>query len=797
MSEQDRIDWSKTTFDGSRREQLRRWRALSLRERLEALDRLTAHAERTRQAASRAPGQEMREPQPSYSSGRGRNEIVLHGCTPTPLASYLKALAVLRLVSEQAGDPDATGFWRNDVFVLRTRLTKDEVLEFFLQRYQPTPIVAPWNGGSGFFPKDNQDGIRAIEGSHGQRFQTYRCVVASARKVLQIFALAESPKEERKVAFLTAVRNHAPEPLLRWLDASVILTDESPAYPPLLGTGGNDGRLDFTNNFMQRLTDVFDVTTGESRPEAGEMLRTALFGSPSATLVERAIGQFSPGNAGGPNAASGFEGAARINPWDFILMLEGAVLLAASAARRLESSNAAVLSAPFTVRSRLTTGGAAAFGDDSEARGEIWMPLWASPFCIEELISLFAEGRVALGARPARDGLDFARAVARLGVDRGIAAFQRYAFVMRSGKAFLATPLARVPVRRNLQADLIDELEQREWLASVQRYARDDKAPNAFRTAAARLDAALFALTQNPERTIVQKVLCELGRIEALCATSRNTREAICFPVPALSSEWVRRADDGSPEFRIALALAALSLPVEDNGKRRYLGFRPHLAPVALDAASWNDNSRLACWGTGPLTRNLAAVLHRRRLEAVRLNAEGELLRSRTGATLADVRLFLDGQTDDRRIAELLPGLACTDLSQLALPEALLEVVPPLAAYALLKPFFTSESLLRAIKIDGREWLPPDRNLRLPAEIPARLASGDIGNALENAWRRLRALGVKLPGRKPPRVAGVDGPRLLAALMIPLTFAETARLLRWLNLAPEFESLEEFVEHTA
>jgi hypothetical protein len=48
MSEQDKIDWSKTTFDGSRREQLRRWRALSLRERLEALDWLTAHAERTR-----------------------------------------------------------------------------------------------------------------------------------------------------------------------------------------------------------------------------------------------------------------------------------------------------------------------------------------------------------------------------------------------------------------------------------------------------------------------------------------------------------------------------------------------------------------------------------------------------------------------------------------------------------------------------------------------------------------------------------------------------------------------------
>ena len=39
------IDWEKTTFEGSRREQLRRWRALTVRERLEALDRLSELAQ--------------------------------------------------------------------------------------------------------------------------------------------------------------------------------------------------------------------------------------------------------------------------------------------------------------------------------------------------------------------------------------------------------------------------------------------------------------------------------------------------------------------------------------------------------------------------------------------------------------------------------------------------------------------------------------------------------------------------------------------------------------------------------
>lgn len=40
------IDWSKATFEGARREQIRRWRALSVRQRLEALDEMTDLAQR-------------------------------------------------------------------------------------------------------------------------------------------------------------------------------------------------------------------------------------------------------------------------------------------------------------------------------------------------------------------------------------------------------------------------------------------------------------------------------------------------------------------------------------------------------------------------------------------------------------------------------------------------------------------------------------------------------------------------------------------------------------------------------
>ncbi|HXF54796.1 MAG TPA: type I-U CRISPR-associated protein Csx17 [Hyphomicrobiaceae bacterium] len=790
MNDSDKtIDWSKTTFEGSRREQLRRWAALSVRERLEALDRLSEQASRLADKAAAAPVSSIREEPAGYREATKRNEVVLSGCEPMPLAAYLKALAVLRLVAEQAGDPDVTGCWRKDVFVLQTRLTREKLIEFFLQCYEPTPLVAPWNGGSGFYPKDNRDGIEPLTCSKSPRFAAYRKVIEFCQNTVAACCQNESPKNEEKALLLNRLRNQAPDGLLRWMDAAVILSDDDPRYPPLLGTGGNDGRLDFTNNFMQRLGEVFDVSSGEPKQESRDWLATALFGDVAPGLSDRAIGQFAPGSAGGPNSSAGFEGAARINAWDFILMLEGALLFAASAVRRLESSTAAVLSAPFTVRSRLATVGTGASSDDADARGEIWMPLWHAPFTLEEVQSLFSEGRAALGTRPARDGLDFARAVAHLGVDRGIAAFQRYGFLMRSGKAFLATPLARMPVKRNPKADLIDEIG--DWLDRTQRHARDDKASQSFRALAAQLDAALFALTQRAKRQAVERVLRLLGRIEAMAAVSPSVREAIA-PVPRLSLRWAMESDDGSAEFHIALALAGLSLRGEDAGKPVTIGLRPHLVPVSRGGRDWDTQSRLARWGQGGIERNLAALLHRRRIEAMGMGAEGELLHSRTGAALDDVHRFLSGDTDDRRIAELMHGLACVNLEGWRLRFDSSRTDMP-AAYSLLKPFFTAESLLKAIG-----WLPPDRSLRLPAEIPARLAADDVNAVLRIAWQRLRAIGCKLPGRHPPQVPrDGNGSRLLAALTIPLTFTEIRRLLKGLDFDLEVEADTKFAANTA
>jgi CRISPR-associated endonuclease/helicase Cas3 len=87
--------------------------------------------------------------------------LILKGCTTEPMAGYLKALAVFRLVSEQA-DSHARCWWAGNAFCLESKFDPDALSRFFLDEYLPTPIVAPWNGGSGFVEGDRRIGLDAI-----------------------------------------------------------------------------------------------------------------------------------------------------------------------------------------------------------------------------------------------------------------------------------------------------------------------------------------------------------------------------------------------------------------------------------------------------------------------------------------------------------------------------------------------------------------------------------------------------------------------------------------------------------
>ena len=109
--------------------------------------------------------------------------LPLRGCTPEPLMAYLKALGVFRLVAEQK-DKEARAWWHNDTFMLRSTLDRDGLVEFFLEQYRPTPIVSPWNGGSGFYPKDNSKAMDVILELESPRFQLWNEVVSIGKGIV-------------------------------------------------------------------------------------------------------------------------------------------------------------------------------------------------------------------------------------------------------------------------------------------------------------------------------------------------------------------------------------------------------------------------------------------------------------------------------------------------------------------------------------------------------------------------------------------------------------------------------------
>ena len=166
MNDDQRDDqWDSSSFGGSRRAQLRQAQSMSVRQRLEALDQLRQLSDRMqtmpRQYADASITVEetaVREPVTDYNGKQALNEIVLSGCTPTPLANYLKALGVLRLLSTR--HPETRARWRGDKLVLHTSLSRDGLERFFLDEYEPTPVMAPWNGGSGFYFRERKSNER-------------------------------------------------------------------------------------------------------------------------------------------------------------------------------------------------------------------------------------------------------------------------------------------------------------------------------------------------------------------------------------------------------------------------------------------------------------------------------------------------------------------------------------------------------------------------------------------------------------------------------------------------------------
>lgn len=787
------------------------------------------------------------------------NKILLRGCAPEPLIHYLKALGVMRLVAEQL-DKNARGAWRADGFLLETAATEDKLIDFFLNDYKPTPIVAPWNGGSGFYDGDDTSGIDAILSTKNDRTKNYRETIS------RIFSLPELPSvtdltlndflnrleseiekspnkdgkevkvwqeivdkvndglkkldlteraeissnhlktktiqqieeiksgiEQKDIAknlsellqplkklrtiakkferssgkdiIVQACRNRLSEECVHWIDAAVVLS-ESNAESPLLGSGGNDGRTDFTKAFMLHLEKILpdflndklsDAKRNDFNSLTKERLRASLFSGNPVKLENALIGQYHPAGYGGVNSSEGISGNSFVNSWDYVLGIEGALVLASATVRQLAAGARTKASFPFMARSSAVGYGTATPSEDT--RAELWLPLWSSSAAYTEISQIFKEGRVQFrqSQKKVFSGLDFARAIADFGVDRGIDSFQRYVFANRIGKNFLATPINVFQVEERPLASMLFEFDR--WLDNLRRSTNDaKKTPPRFVRAAKNVEEASFKLCADGLPESLREVFVALGAAEKELSNGEKFRAGkFLSPLTNLSTRWAKETNDYSNEFQIAQALSSI---IGADGRN---SIRENLESVEFNGRNfvWASGSTSAVWSVGGLAENLSNVLNRRSIDA-RKDGENSHppMNSRRFASLGAVAAFLNAETDDGRLEDYLFALGLINWRNAKQhePREIKNQSSNLPRiYALLKLLFLP---------DGNFYRIGEPIKHEPAIIPL-LRAGRIADALEIAERRLKSSGIALL-TKDFYFPEEEGARLAAALLIPI-----------------------------
>lgn len=664
----------------------------------------------------------------------------LDGCAPTPLAHYLKALGILRILAEQV-DPGARGWWEGERFKLASKLSRSQLEDFFLERYEPTPIFNPWGGRSGFYSGSSEKSARTvleiIESNTTPRFDSYRRTVTMVRHTIEGVTGGIKPEGEGGGHLIIGLRHSVRGKAPLWLDSVASIVGSGDRLdierPALFGTGGNEGSGSYTSAYMMAIDQCL------LRRAWDHSLPLVLFGRNNLPqcIWEQTLGQFAPGTAA--------------TPWDLLLAFEGACTVRSAVSSRNSTESNRWMSSPFYLAP-------ASYGYPSEARldeyalkngkeiagrGEQWFPLWNQPMMHNELSQMFVEGRATNKRRRAADGWSMVRAVTSFGVRQGIREFIRYGYQQRNNFAtHFAVPLGRfrIPEQSSSMLACLDDIEN--WLFALRKQARAKEASALLRSTERRLLDSLFAVTRHPsEPARWQTVLMSLADVEGVLRLGAGIKTG---PVPPLRPEWIKAADDGSPEFRLALSCALQVGRIRSDGAPMD-PVRRHWLPL--------DKNHFAVSGTGNQARirsnpgvviagrkgidDAIALVQRRVVEA---GQRGErrlpLVPAKRAFTFStDLSSLLSYQVDLDRAVQLALALMAIDSEQWASNPC--HLVPPAGKS------YPDDAWI-AIRLALLPFpLPDDRRFGLDPAIFRRLVSGDVSSAFKIALQRLRAAGVK------------------------------------------------------
>lgn len=700
------------------------------------------------------------------------SEDVFAGLAPEPLASYLAGLGLIRLLGEQA-DPTARFAWTASGLAVGSSVA--DVATWLADEYVPTPVLSPWNGGSGFGPKDIEPRKRLsrLTENPSPRLALFKDAIKVAQDVIRHARSAgwitEDGKGDKQRVVLE-FRNRCSEPLLPWIDACVLLADERVFFPPLLGTGGNDGRLDFSTNFHEQLLVAFDASTS-GRARSVALARDALAGVETEKLVAAPVGQFDPAGAGGQGSSPFGLAASLVNPWTYVLLVEGALLFASGTSRRHQHA-AGRAAMPFTVS--YSPDGSASGAISEQSRGEVWAPIWTQPCTLAEIRQMFGEARAAWRGRQARRAVEFYAATRALGVAQGVSEFVRYGLQQRNGLAFVAVPLDRVQVVDKPEVRLAARIE--DWVSWIPR----GEASRAVGTALRQFESAHLRYVRDCDAIALRDLLAALTSLEMAVGRSGRMRDAIPVRRPPAAMDFLSALTTHREcrELRIAAGIASC---IAGRGRSTERSMRQLLLPIdpgdpadrAHRDGRWRDSPVVPGFGIRSLRQVLADVLAwRSRTAADEIDAD-----ETDGAAFHGVPTFRRGvpvpatdlhalatdrvhanrvPVDEKKLDTWLRACLALDWRRDGRRRwADAEPMMPVPALALLLPL--------------AEGIPVGRDaprLALGQDWAIRLQAGQVPSVHADAASRLRQAGWKaVPALQRSDDAGASGTAIAAALV--------------------------------
>ncbi len=609
--------------------------------------------------------------------------LPLPGLSPDSLGNYLASLGLLRVLSRKW--PNTRIAWRDDVLqVVGGPTSLDELLDELVRvadsQSDSDVSKREWTQYDKAWSEDQKKGTKAKSGAP--------------------LALWQAEAQESQLSFFAA---HA-------------VPHARVSFNPLLGSGGNAGKRDFSKGWTaaasalattQRQADEqyqaaitkakeecekAQAKAGTKKTEAARQKAVAAarekYQSAITTAedVRRAVvepqddlrclllGLPAQREPSGFNGGSWFSEATKlynsgqsparegqISPWAMVLACEGLTFLAGGASRRLGARAARAVGAfPFITQPIA----ASAEKEADRLRGEVWAPTWSRPMSLAEASSLFSRGRAELRGRGALTPAAFATAIRKRGVDGGVSEFRRFTLGRTtSSNTFEPRLEARFSLDTGTAVDAAasSTLERVTTLIEHSGFPKDSKLFAGLRgpIEAALLDFA--AEPTNPETGIVllDATVRALDRIDR----NRSFREGKVRWEP-LPLEWLASLfseEQPSTEARLALSLVS-AFPVAQPFATYRFGVEWKYGASYANYTHTDRPPARWVWGPSDLARALGAVLSRKLLDQeADANRPHQRDRAPFPATASQVRQWLGGDLDEELFAAWLARLALFD----------------------------------------------------------------------------------------------------------------------------------------